>query len=61
MRSRIHPGDGDPRHGTVNGYTNLACRCDDCRAAQRRYQNDWGHRTGQHREWAAYIAERYGS
>lgn len=23
----------DPRHGTVNGYTNLACRCDPCKAA----------------------------
>lgn len=26
------PGDGDPRHGT-NGYTNLGCRCEVCRAA----------------------------
>jgi hypothetical protein len=23
----------DPRHGTTNGYTNLRCRCDPCRAA----------------------------
>jgi hypothetical protein len=23
----------DPRHGTVNGYSNLKCRCDRCRAA----------------------------
>jgi hypothetical protein len=23
----------DPRHGTVNGYLNQGCRCDDCRAA----------------------------
>jgi hypothetical protein len=22
----------DPRHGSVNAYTNLACRCDACRA-----------------------------
>lgn len=22
----------DPRHGTVNGYTNLRCRCESCRA-----------------------------
>lgn len=21
----IQPGDGDPRHGTVNGYRNLSC------------------------------------
>lgn len=23
----------DPRHGTVNGYSNLGCRCDECRAS----------------------------
>jgi len=23
----------DPRHGSVNAYGNLKCRCDDCRAA----------------------------
>ncbi len=27
----------DPRHGTVNGYSNLRCRCDRCRAAQTEY------------------------
>ena len=27
----------DPRHGTVNGYGNLRCRCDDCRAAWAEY------------------------
>jgi hypothetical protein len=32
-RKTIAPGDGDPRHGTTNGYTNLACRCQDCRNA----------------------------
>lgn len=26
-------GDGDPRHGTVNGYGNLKCRCPECKAA----------------------------
>lgn len=25
----------DEIHGTVNGYTNYGCRCDDCRAAVR--------------------------
>jgi hypothetical protein len=25
----------DPRHGTVNGYSNLECRCDRCREAHR--------------------------
>jgi hypothetical protein len=23
----------DPRHGTINGYTNHSCRCELCRAA----------------------------
>ena len=27
----------DPRHGTKNGYSNLRCRCDDCRAAWAAY------------------------
>jgi glycyl-tRNA synthetase (class II) len=25
----------DPRHGTVNGYSNLMCSCDHCREAWR--------------------------
>lgn len=25
----------DPRHGTVNGYGNHGCRCEDCREAHR--------------------------
>ncbi|MDP7727619.1 hypothetical protein [Mycobacterium sp. TY813] len=28
--------DDDPRHGTTNGYGNLGCRCDLCRAANTR-------------------------
>lgn len=28
---------GDPRHGSVNGYTNHHCRCDDCRVAMSAY------------------------
>lgn len=32
---RMIPGDGDPRHGTSNGYVNLECRCGECRAANR--------------------------
>lgn len=35
VRSRIQPGDGDPRHGTPNGYDNLNCRCELCREAHR--------------------------
>lgn len=37
-RTRLQPGDGDPRHGTVNGYTNLRCRCGRCRLAWQKYQ-----------------------
>lgn len=29
----IQPGDGDPRHGTSNGYNNLKCRCPECTTA----------------------------
>ena len=29
--------DNDPRHGTLNGYSNLGCRCDSCRVAHTRY------------------------
>jgi len=32
-RQRIIPGDGDHRHGTLNGYQNLGCRCPECREA----------------------------
>lgn len=28
--------EGDPRHGTVNGYSNYACRCERCYEAGRR-------------------------
>lgn len=27
--------DGDPRHGTTNGYGNHGCRCDACKEANR--------------------------
>jgi hypothetical protein len=35
-RTRITEGDGDPRHGTVNGYNNLRCRCPHCTKAVTR-------------------------
>jgi len=35
VKNRIVPGDGDSRHGTLNGYTNHACRCDLCTEAHR--------------------------
>lgn len=27
----------DPRHGSINGYGNLSCRCEPCRAANSEY------------------------
>ena len=33
VRNKIQAGDGDPRHGTENGYVNHGCRCDACMAA----------------------------
>jgi hypothetical protein len=39
-RARMHPDDGDPRHGTLNGYTNLYCRCAACRAAWAKYYDE---------------------
>ena len=29
------------RHGTLGAYQNDRCRCDDCRAAQRKYMQEW--------------------
>jgi hypothetical protein len=36
-KPRIFPGDGDPRHGTPNGYINLFCDCDLCMQANTQY------------------------
>lgn len=36
----IRPGDGDPRHGTTNGYVNLICKCPECKAAHAAYRRD---------------------
>jgi hypothetical protein len=41
---RIYPGDGDPRHGTENGYGNLSCRCVAC--------------TGAHADYCAWLQSR---
>lgn len=35
--------DGDPRHGSVNAYHNLKCRCDRCRQAQIAYMREKQH------------------
>lgn len=39
--------DGDPRHGTVNGYKNWKCRCDACRLAS----------AAEHREYMRRLRE----
>lgn len=38
--TRLQPDD--PRHGTVNGYGNHACRCDRCRTAHTTYLREGG-------------------
>jgi hypothetical protein len=37
-RITMTAGDGDPRHGTLNGYVNQRCRCVECRAAWAEYR-----------------------
>jgi hypothetical protein len=32
--------DDDPRHGTLNGYTNLGCKCDRCREVYATYHRE---------------------
>lgn len=53
--------DDDPRHGTVNGYANLGCRCDSCRrahadnhAAYMRRKRAAGQVIGRHGSSVAY-------
>ena len=31
----------DPRHGTVNGYGNLRCRCEACREANSNHHREY--------------------
>lgn len=41
--AKIEPGDGDPRHGSENGYGYHGCRCDDCTEAHRVHCYDYTH------------------
>lgn len=34
----------EPWHGTTGGYTNHACRCDDCREAKRERDREYRQR-----------------
>jgi hypothetical protein len=33
--------DGDPRHGTSNGYSGCKCKCDDCTRAKTAAHADY--------------------
>lgn len=46
----IKPGDKDPRHGTLNGYTNLGCNCAKCKAANTANQNRYMRSNPEQRE-----------
>lgn len=53
--------EGDPRHGTANGYGNRRCRCDACRAAHAakhsayiKRQREAGRVIGEHGSGTAY-------
>lgn len=48
----------DPRHGTHNGYGNLGCRCDPCKAAQREYNRVRGRAPTYSRRYRARLAEQ---
>lgn len=37
IKNPIKMGDGDGRHGTINGYCNHECRCEECRRAWTDY------------------------
>ncbi len=63
-RARLTPDDGDLRHGTINGYSNLKCRCAACKTAWADYclnlrnsaalpPDDWRH--GQRNTYLNYA------
>lgn len=54
-RDRLAPGD--PRHGTMNGYNNLRCRCDRCREAWAEWH--WRNNYDRHRTEQGRLRERY--
>lgn len=50
----------DPRHGTVNGYSNHKCRCDRCRANWTRWHREYMHRGDNLERHAHRQMERLG-
>jgi hypothetical protein len=62
VKNRIQPGDGDERHGTLNGYTNHGCHCDLCTEAHRVAHLDYMHANPEQQEkHARRENERYHS
>jgi len=53
----IVEGDGNPRHGTINGYNNYKCRCPMCKQAWADYMRDLNHRRGRHQPMEQYLQE----
>lgn len=60
-RPAMPMAEDDPRHGTPNGYGNLGCRCDACRAAHAanhaaymKRKRDAGEVVGTHGSSVAY-------
>lgn len=45
-RKRRGLPDSDPRHGTLNGYSNYACRCELCVRAYGHYKTAFNQREG---------------
>lgn len=43
IKNKIVEGDGDPRHGSTNGYRNHGCRCPECTAAASATQREYMH------------------
>lgn len=47
----------DPRHGTTNGYSNLGCHCDRCKAAWAKDHLNYMHSSPEQQE-KARLRER---
>ena len=64
QKARGLPDPGDPRHGTVGGFTNYHCRCERCRDAMRVWDATRRRPTrkqemrANHRRWYATNCEK---
>lgn len=48
--AEVKLAEDDPRHGTVNGYTNLGCRCPACTRSNADRMRDYMNRHPEQRE-----------